>query len=246
VLGMNYKEAGGQVEAFVKQNEMEYLIGLDGGGAAAKAYGVAGFPSAFLIDPQGVVVWAGHPAALGDADVERALAGAVPFGRKLADQLEPVQMLLDKGSKGRALQLLGVLQKSGKLEPKAKELAAATVKRLESEIERASARADQLLRAGDRVGAAFEWQGLVEQFDGHDGGKAAAARLEQLGGDADGKQALELLHQLTEARDLVQKKRYDDAAAAYERVLKANDDGASRLAKHGLAVIEVQRQAASK
>jgi len=246
VLGMDYKEPRGQVEAFVKQNEMEYLIGIDGGGAAAKAFGVAGFPSAFLIDPQGVVVWAGHPAALGDADVERALAGARPFGQKLADQLEPVQMLLDKGSKGRALQLLSVLQKSGKLEPKARELAAATAKRLEGEIERASARADQLLRAGDRVGAAFEWQGLVEQFDGHDGAKAAAVHLEQLGGDADGKRALELLQQLTAARDLVQKKRFDDAAAAYERVLKAGDDGAGRLAKHGLAVIEAQRQAAAK
>jgi tetratricopeptide (TPR) repeat protein len=155
-------------------------------------------------------------------------------------------MLLDKGSKGRALMLLGVLQKSGKLEPKAQELAASTVKRLEGESERTAARADRLLADGDRVGAAWLWQGLVEQFDGHDRAKAAAARLEQLGGDDEGKRALGLVQQLIAARDLARKGRLDDAVAAYERVLKADDAGASELAKHGLAVIEAQRQAAPK
>jgi thiol-disulfide isomerase/thioredoxin len=245
VLGMNFNEKRGQVEAFVKQNEMEYLIGLDGG-AAGRKYGVAGIPHAFLIDPAGVIVWAGHPASLADADVERALAGAHPFGLKLGDQLEPVQMMLDKGSKGRALQLLGVLQKGGKLEPKAQELAAATVKRLVGETERTAARAELLLKQGDRVGAAWLWQGLVEQFDGHDSAKAAAAHLEQLGSDDDGKRALALLHRLMAARDLAAKKQFDDAAAEYERALKADDAGASELAKHGLAAIEAQRQAASK
>lgn len=40
--------------------------------------GVAGIPHAFLVDPQGKIVWDGHPGELSDAIIEKALGGSLP------------------------------------------------------------------------------------------------------------------------------------------------------------------------
>jgi hypothetical protein len=91
---------------------MAYPIGFEDG-TAVKALGIQGIPHAVLVDPDGVIVWAGHPAGLDQKTVEKALAGARAFGAKLTDQLEPVQMLLDKHQKGRAEALLLCCRRAG-------------------------------------------------------------------------------------------------------------------------------------
>ena len=41
---------------------------------AGNTYGVNAIPHAFLIDPDGVIVWAGHPARLKESALDAALA----------------------------------------------------------------------------------------------------------------------------------------------------------------------------
>jgi len=237
VLGLAFGEKQGVVEPFVNNNAMAYPIGFDDGGAA-KAYGVRGIPSAFLIDADGVLVWSGHPAKLVAADIERALVGARAFGARLTDQLEPVQMLLDQDQKGRAVALLTVLQQSGKLEPRAKELAAATLLRLQQEAGHSLAAAAKLAADGQHVAAAWAWSRAGEEFEGLDAAKTASGQLVKLGESDAGKQAVGLAQRLLAARKLVRRQELDAARTEYEKIAKSDDAAASDLAKRGLAAIE--------
>jgi len=54
-------EAVGTVETFVDAREFTYPIGTDTQGRTANAVGVTGIPHGYLINPEGVVVWEGHP-----------------------------------------------------------------------------------------------------------------------------------------------------------------------------------------
>jgi peroxiredoxin len=79
VIAMNEDEDTKGVDAFVKETNASFPIGLDEGGKAAEKYGVETMPSSFLIDRRGVVryVHSGyHPedAAQIEAEVDELLA----------------------------------------------------------------------------------------------------------------------------------------------------------------------------
>lgn len=62
------------VKEFTRKNRVEYPVGLDKEGAVIEAYGVDGIPEAFVLDRQGRLLWAGHPADEGfDRAVKLAL-----------------------------------------------------------------------------------------------------------------------------------------------------------------------------
>lgn len=243
VLGVNFGEQQAVVEPFVKANAIAYPIGFDG--AAAKRYGVRGIPQAFLIDPDGTIVWAGHPAKVAAGDIERALVAARPFGAKLTDQLEPVQMLLDSERKGRAQLLLQKLQESGKLEPRAAELAARTLARLHREQQGLLTNAAANAKDGRTVVAAVLWVRAAAQFDGCDAATAAAAELAKLDADDAGKRAVVLARRLEHARALLRDGRIDAARADYEGVAASGDAAAGEYAARGLAAIAARAPAAT-
>jgi hypothetical protein len=55
----------------------KYPYGYDKGGKMKRFFGVGGIPDAILIDPNGVVVWRGHPAGLKKSTIEEHLKGAL-------------------------------------------------------------------------------------------------------------------------------------------------------------------------
>ena len=245
VLGVNFGEKQAVVEAFLKGNAMTYPIGFDGGGAQ-NAYGVRGIPHAFLIDPDGQVAWAGHPSQLGAADIEAVLVAARPFGAKLTDQLEPVQMLLDQEHKGRAIATLLVLRDSKKLEPRAAELAQQTLARLEREQRGLLARATTALDEQRPFVAALTWVRVTAQFDGRESATTAAAGLAKLATDDAGSRTVALARQLEHARVLLRDGQIDAARSEYEAVVAAGVDDATPLAQRGLAAIAARSAPSSK
>ena len=245
VLGVAVNEKEAVVAPFAKANAMAYPIGIEDG-SAAKTFGIRGTPHAVLVDPNGVIVWAGHPAQLGQQTVENALAGARAFGAKLTDQLEPVQMLLDKNQKGRAEALLLVLQKSGKLEPRANELATATLERLQREAKRSLDSAAASASAGKLLLAALQWSRVMEQFEGREAAKTAAEQLDKLGASDAGRRAVVLGKQLDAAGALARAGKLDDAQAAYQSIAGGDDADAVQQAKRGLAAIAARRLTEAK
>jgi len=221
VLAMS-NEAADKVEPFIEQNGMVYRVGLDAG-AAMKAYGVTGIPHAFLIDKDGKVLWADHPSNLKESDIEKALEGATPPGGKLTGQLEPVQMLLDKGQAGRALATLVTLQQSGKLPAEAKEQAQKAQARLEREAKAALAHVQELLTKGTAFQAVLAFQDIATRFEGSEHGSAAQAALERMGKDEAGKRAVDAAARIQKARQLNAGKHYDEAYAEYKPLAEDGD-----------------------
>ena len=65
-------------EAWVADKNAKYAYAYDKGDKLKRELGVGGIPAAFLVDPQGTIVWQGHPGELTDKIVEGALDGALP------------------------------------------------------------------------------------------------------------------------------------------------------------------------
>jgi peroxiredoxin len=76
VVGVSTEELD-TVKEFAKDGKFKYHVAVDNDKNTNGAYmeGVPGIPHAFVVDQQGVVVWAGHPMAGLDAVVEKVLAG---------------------------------------------------------------------------------------------------------------------------------------------------------------------------
>lgn len=60
IIAVNLGENQKNVEKFIKNYNIEYLILLDQRGISARMYGVQGIPTNFLIDLKGNVIFAGH------------------------------------------------------------------------------------------------------------------------------------------------------------------------------------------
>ena len=59
-----------KVKQFVKTLPMNYIVGT--GSTDGGRYGVKGIPHAFVVDPDGTVVWRGHPMSGLDLAIEQA------------------------------------------------------------------------------------------------------------------------------------------------------------------------------
>ena len=70
LLAVSYEDES-KVKKYVKKEKVPYIVGADGGSTRDK-YGIQGYPTAFLIDPDGKVAWKGHPA-VADKEIEKLL-----------------------------------------------------------------------------------------------------------------------------------------------------------------------------
>ena len=89
------------IGTFVEELEVKYPT-VNEKSDSMTAYGRTSFPSAFLIDTGGRVVWSGHPGNLSDGDIERTLESSrilPPWTPALKD----VRKLFDKEKMGEAL-----------------------------------------------------------------------------------------------------------------------------------------------
>jgi hypothetical protein len=58
----------------IEQAGMKFPVARTSGDSAERAYGVKGFPSTFLIDAGGRLVWSGHPAELDETKIRDLLS----------------------------------------------------------------------------------------------------------------------------------------------------------------------------
>ncbi len=82
------------VQAHVKENGVTYAVLYDEGGKNATAYGVKGYPAAFLLDASGKVIWEGFPLpAVAEIEplIEKALAKAKPPAKNKSKEKKPSQ-----------------------------------------------------------------------------------------------------------------------------------------------------------
>jgi len=75
LVALSY-EPKDKVSSYVKKNKVPYIVGSDAG-TARDAYGIRGFPTMFLIDPEGKIAWKGHPMEAEPA-IEKLLKSKPP------------------------------------------------------------------------------------------------------------------------------------------------------------------------
>jgi len=73
-------ESKAKLEPYAKRYKIDWPIALEPTKKAQKAYGVRGFPSSFVIAPDGKVAWKGHPASKDLESVIQSLLSKVKKG----------------------------------------------------------------------------------------------------------------------------------------------------------------------
>ncbi len=205
-----------------------YDLRLAAGSLAAEAYGVKGYPTTVLIDPDGNIVWQGHPSSLSDSKVKDAVKGArkAPASAFLA--FRPAEAPKDGA-------LEGVLEKLADCDLKAaySALDAAVTAAGESAAAAGKLR-DQVdgfvteLRAqieaavaAKRVGVAVEaYEVLGKALAGRESGKQVTERLEEIRKDKALMAEIDAAEALEKADKVAEKRGAKKAVKQYEAVVK--------------------------
>jgi len=88
-------EDAGKVGEFVIANNITYPVGI---AKNTEGYGSGGIPHAYLISPDGKVVWEGHPGSLKNEEIEPLLRKTKDFYvRKVVPEVKPAAAAFTKG-----------------------------------------------------------------------------------------------------------------------------------------------------
>jgi hypothetical protein len=203
-------EGADLVEPYVEERGLSLRVGM--GSRTNSFYGVKGIPHAVLIDPEGAVVWRGHPGGLSSGKVKEALKGA----RKPGDQ-DFLGFAADLGDEHAAA--LGSSKDLGKLVELARDAElgklfagldafvsdgdaglegarAALAARATAHAELLAQQAEAALQRLDVAVAVEVYEALAKQLAGREAGSAAAAKLKDIRGDARLMAELEAAEQL--------------------------------------------------
>ncbi len=109
-------ETDGKVGPHIKKDKTPYIIGS--GSSSAKDWGIPGYPTAFVVDPYGVVKFKGHP---GDPKFKKAVESTVkntppkpglPFAKaEAAESYRKANKLLKKKKYTEAIELYEMIAK---------------------------------------------------------------------------------------------------------------------------------------
>lgn len=203
-------EAKGIVEKYVSAQKIPYVVGIGDKGLESR-FGVEGYPSSFLIDGDGKVVWEGHPMALRADAIEGVLKtlDAIRLGDVPAS-LNPAKADLDAKKFGDAhKKAQGILAKSGATDAE-KTTAQKVVDGVEKAAENRLKRADDACGEGDYAAALDALKYVQDHYTGLPQENTAKDKEKELRAKPAAKKEL-------------------DAAAALDKLLK--QEAAARKAK---------------
>ena len=72
IIGVS-DETAAKIEPYVKDNKINWLIASDPGGKTMREYGAKGYPTAYLIDAKGKLVWTRHPTQFPEDQLKEIL-----------------------------------------------------------------------------------------------------------------------------------------------------------------------------
>lgn len=101
-------EDAGKVGDFIVNHKITYPVGI---AKKTEAYGSGGIPHAYLIAPDGKVVWDGHPGSVPTGQIEKLLRKTKDFYvRKVAPEVKPAAAAFSKGKLAEAEKLANALK----------------------------------------------------------------------------------------------------------------------------------------
>jgi len=211
-------------------DDLGLRVRVGSGSHANSKYGVKGYPSAVLIDPQGDVAWAGHPSGLSKGAIKDALKGARPLPsasflacrveRELSRALSSAVKAAEEGKLGKALLAARKVAADERAEAADKEDAEYLAGELEAYVALLRGQAESFLKDREVLTAMEVFEALADDLRGSELGDAIAARVEEIRKDDSLQLELEAAEALVKAHDLAARRTLKKAAGKYEALVK--------------------------
>jgi hypothetical protein len=181
-------EDAGKVGEFVIANNLTYPVGI---AKKTEGYGSGGIPHAYLISPDGKVVWDGHPASLSNGQVEKLLRKTKDFYvRKVAPEVKPAAAAFTKGNLVKAQKLANAIKDREGVGRGAVADAEYVLARVEAMRTAWTRRVENGTKAGLYLDV-FDTLGKIQKhFPGTEEAQAAATKLAELKADPNVKREL--------------------------------------------------------
>jgi hypothetical protein len=210
-------EGRGLVDKFVADHSSDHPIVIEEGDSMA-AFGGAGFPSSYLIDPDGNIAWVGHPGDLKDSQIEELLP-RVRLAPVLPKKLAPAQKLLEKADYAGAKKALdGQLAGTG-LDEAERKAAEEALKWIADRGASMLASAESAA-ASDPHAAAETLRRAAKSFDGLPDGEKADAALKALLADKGKKREIDAGDAWEKTRSRGKALKPEQAAAMFRAFAK--------------------------
>jgi hypothetical protein len=180
-------EDDAKVAEYIDQLGLSLRIGA--GSKSKGRYGVTGIPSAALIDPQGKLVWSGHPSGLSKGTVQAALKGAkprssnflaIPPASEATGRLAPIGKSMEAGKLGAALKAAEAVAADAKATAEEKTAAAALAGEITAHAELLGTQAEGFVEALDVVRGLSVLDALAADMAGTKPGDVAKARAAEI------------------------------------------------------------------
>ncbi|MCB9913851.1 MAG: TlpA family protein disulfide reductase [Planctomycetes bacterium] len=213
--------------------DMGVTVRAAAGFSTGGEWGVTGYPSAALIDPEGTVVWTGHPSSLSDSTVKAALKGAKAGSggylsyrvqRELVPALERAAQAAFEGDLGKAYAMAQKLAQDEKADAAAREDAQVFAGELLGFGELLRAQAESLIQRGSVVRGLEVLEAVQKEFKGTELGAALQTRLDEIAKDDHLQQELAAEEAWIKALEAVEKRGLKKSAAKFEAIVKKYPD----------------------
>jgi len=165
-------------DAFVENQSPTYPIVVESTDSA-KTYGAGGFPSSFLIAPDGTIAWSGHPSAVPQDLLEELLSKAVMFS-DLPKKLGDVRRLISKGKLSDAVKSVAKHVESRNLNDEESDWAKKLQDWLDSNLKSGVQRAEKAAAKGDYYTAWKAYEATAHAWKGAEVAKEAATHAKEL------------------------------------------------------------------
>lgn len=188
-------EEKAKTEPWVRKHGAEFPYAYDPKGKLQTKLGVNGIPQAFLIDPQGTIVWEGHPQSLREDLVARHASRALPIpGWEWPKSLSAVKKDVIKGKIGKAFLAAGKKAEQDQSLGRFRDA-------IRGMIDTSLATADALREEGDYLGAANLAEDLEKSLSGLPEKDKAAEIASAIRSDKQAKKIITAQKQLAKLRE---------------------------------------------
>lgn len=230
-------ESRNLVDGFIEKTGATHPIVIESSDSAS-SFGIGGFPSSYLIGPDGKIVWSGHPASLPEAKIQELLK-QVRLRPELPKSLSSIEKDLEKGAYGDARK--GIERKLERLEGDEKKAAEEMIGWLDWKAKTLWDGAQASIDSGDIYDAWLALTELEECFDGTETGDRAKDTRKELEKDSAKKREIDAGEALAKTRDRARDMKPERAAAMF-RALARKYDGTKVAAKAEALATEYEKK----
>lgn len=174
-------EGTGPTDKWIADKGAKYAYGYDKGGKLQGRLGVRGIPTAFLIDPSGIIVWKGSPSAVNASLVNKHLDGALA---------KPIYEWDKKSSKVKKALLGGKLKKALDEANKLSATHPEVVSTVQSMIASRVTSLERLKTEGDFLAMSEKGKLSAKALAGLPEGATVKAMMKELGADKEAQKIL--------------------------------------------------------